>query len=619
MLSVHLWKELREQRLMVLSTVGCMLLIAVAYGLAAPTKYVPTDVASWFVVLGLSVGLVAIAGDVVPGEVRRAQFGFLLRTPGALRSAWWAKLIVVFAGLGVLGGAGFVCGELCVWLSASVATERFEDFDSFGPRSTVIAWIAIVVAVAAPWVFAVSCWTPRASSVLPVTIMFAGILFAPALYVIATYGVSVDRNSTVCGAALLLIGGLLASRLSFVNGLRFGSNSLALVRGMPAALLFLLPCWGWTAERVHTFHDATAHSEGLRITSAFVDASGTKAYLNLHRRWSRDLFYGVQLDLSSGRFSQVGHSQLQFTDIGALRGRWSSHSATAKPLLLKAQCDVTGKNLLSLAVIDARDGKTLGACEDWSEPTELQGVLDDAESISRFHLPDAVTAWVENGLVVYEDARGTRTSAEPWPNRRATGFVAGHGIRLRAGEVFCLSRRRRIPIPAEWYVVYARAADWVVQTRSPRPGVQRRIDFLNPDTGGFSHIELTSHERLVGMAGDESLLLLSGGGLAKLDPEHGRRIPIMVDGADGERIRSLGASYPTAAPAGVFRIWFESDRSRHHTFARLIGDRLVCSARADSVELVAVLDNRELVVIRDETSLERWRFGDSAVEILYSL
>jgi hypothetical protein len=628
-LTAHLWKEWREQWVLLSAIALVLTALALGFGLLAPPRLVPADAELCFAIVAVSAGFVALAGDLVPGEQRRGQMPFLLRAPGGLRSAFVAKMLVLLVGLAALVGVGWSLGELCQW-AAGGPGRRPAGTEILGHAPVAIAWIAGGLAVAAPWAFAVSCWLPRGASVLPATALTLALVVAPPILVGATYRVPVDTGEVVAAALLLFAGGLLAAWLSFVRGLRFGRRPATAFHGLAAAAVFVLPSWGWCAERVWAWYHVDPSDRGVRLDDALLGADGRTAFVTLDRRWSspRGPFYAVAVDLASGTWRQLGSVQGRVESVGVLEGEFLTALHAPQPFFLCRRLDHYAEAVVGAELRDGRTGALLADCPDGRIPDAFR---DDVAAASRsaapFHLPNGNRAWLGHRTVVIEDAGGARETI-PWPAGTRSGLAAGFGLFwLPTGgqpprEVLDLSRRRTVAAPAVGFATFVRPGAWVLRSRD---GAER----FDPDTGERTPLALPEGARVEAIAGDGRVIVTSGAGAFLLDPDSGAREALAVahgEGA-GEVLASIGptdwrAFYtPARTPSGadVFALFFrERQNQRSVTFARRDGARLVaCQVRSPSARLVGIFDDDHVLVIADDARLESWRFGSGKVEVLF--
>ena len=629
MLTVHLWKEWREQRLLLSALVLVLTVIALGFGLLAPARLIPADAELWFVIVAVSAGFVALAGDLVPGEQRRGQMAFLLRAPAGLRSAFVAKMLILLVGLAGLVGVGWSLGQLCLWAAGRSAGQTA----LLGHAPLAILWIGGGLAVASPWAFAVSCWLPRGASVLPATALTLALVVAPPILVAATYRAPVGSGEVIAAALLLFSGGLLAAWLSFVRGLRFGRRPATAFHGLAAAAVFVLPSWGWCAERVAAWYHVDPADRDVTLSDALLGADGRSAFVTLNRRWSRGgPLYAVAVDLDSGAWRQLGSVQSAVQGVGLLaRCEFLTGLHAPQPFFLCWRLDHDAQAIVGAELRDGRTAALLADCPDRRIPDAFRDeVAAASRSTTPFLLPDGGRAWFEHRSVVIEDADGTRETV-PWPAGTRPGLAAGFGFFwLPDGgqpprEVFDLTRRRTLPAPTvSFAATFVRSGAWVLRSRD----TAERFD---PETGERRPLDLPEGARIDAIAGDGRVIVTSGANAFLLDPDSGVReaLSLAHAGIAGGVSFDVGPAdwrtfhTPAHTPSGadVFTLRFrDGEDVRSTTFARRDGASLVAGPiTARSVRLVAIPDDDHVVVIADDRRLERWRFGSEAVEVLFQV
>jgi hypothetical protein len=441
----HLWKEWREQRALLGWAVLALAALALGGGLCAPSRLVPNDIAVWFVIAALGIGFVGLAGDLVPGEARRAQLGLLVRTPGALRASFIAKLAVLGLGIAVLVVAGTALGMLCRWLAD--LGERMPRTDSLGHAPAVIPWIVGGVAVTAPWAFAVSCWLSRGASVLPATALTLAAVVGPPLLVGLAHSGPVGAAELATGVVLLFAGGVLAAWLSFVRGLRFGKHRGAALGGALAALVFVVPGWLWSGHAAWRWHHVDPNGRDVAIGTALLGGDGGVAFVGLNRQWpSRDgPAYMLAVDLATGHWRQLGDAQAWPYGIGMLaRCEFLTGLAAPQPWVVRWQLDSRGQHAVRAGLLDGATGEVVAECPERRIPTEWGDRLADAaRRTTPFRLPDGGRP----------GSKAERSSSSPAPanaRRSAAATPVGAGRdrltrRCGVGQLRAPSTPRPIP------------------------------------------------------------------------------------------------------------------------------------------------------------------------------
>ncbi len=630
MLSVHLRKEWHEQRVLLLGTIAVLAVVAVGYGLFVPAKFLPSDADLWFVIVALGAGFVGLAGDLVPGEQRRGQLGLLLRTPGAMRRAFAAKLVVLLGGLTVLLLAGLALGGLSLWLSGGRGLPARVETIGFG--SVAIAGVAIGIGTCAPWAFAVSCWLPRGSSVVPVTALTISAVAAPPVLVAAIWSVPVTRAEMASAIALVFGGGVLAAWLSFVRGLRFGRRFATVLNGLVAALVFVVPSWAWCGNRVWAWYRVNPSDRDVRIGDVLLGANLRTAFVGLQRNWLRNAgpCYAMVVDLESGQHHQLGPAQSYVRGAGSLSGsEWLTGVLGPQPYVLCERLDGTGEHVLGHQLIDGRSGDLACAFSEWRIPDGFATRLAAAaRATTPFVLPGGGRAWLEGGSVVVEDGHGTRTTI-PWPEGARPSW--GYGLGLRwfgedgkgyTGAVLDLTRHREVRLPMQKTVFVGPGWWWVEPT-----GFRSAPCRWNPDTGEFRVVESPMRERPTAMTGDGRFVFCGNGDGPRIADTALQNAEALTcdDGRTPSGVHSAAAfgmvvpAPRTPGGADVFLAVFQDAANvPWRSFVRREGSLLTpTTAVRAQVRLVAIPDDDHVLVIRDDRTLERWRFGSDEVEVLF--
>ncbi len=650
MLRVHLLKEVREQS----RTLGIALLalpvLALGFGLLAPGNLVPTDIVEWFVLGALVLGLVLLGSDLVPGEGRRGQLDFLVRTPGALRASFVAKSIVLVGGLGTFALFGLLAGLLCDGLAGTRPDDVFPPVamvpeaawrSSTGlddlPTSLVVWSLVLLV----PWTLATSCWLKRSSSVLPMTLALLALLVVPHLLLVERYPVPLGEHLLPVGLGLAASTGMLSAWRSYVPGLRFGRSGRTLKLGLSTALLFAVPALAWSAERVHRWHHVDPREERVSLRPGVLAADGRTMLLRLQRHWeNHGPSYVARIDLGTGEWSQLGSAWSSVNAsghldlFGPIHGRyrpqaWATWTQGSGP---------RGRDDLEFHALDLCHDRVLPI--DPANPRLAEVMADLVASAPErplLRLPDGSRAWLEPGQVVLSTPDGRREDIA-WPEGyrpvQLTGFgirfaplPSAHGTDVRDVQILDLSRRTFLSPEDALLFRYVRAGDWLLVTWGPTgngDGQVCRVERVDPETGVRTALTLDGRERPLGMAGDGRLLLRDSSGRARLfEPETDRRelLPLVPDLrlADQDIPRRRDEQSLTT-PDGR-EIWPLRLADRGDAFARRDGDVLTVThvdTGGEDVELAAIPDDDHVLVIRGMRRLERWEFGSDRAEVLFS-
>ncbi|MCA8943533.1 MAG: hypothetical protein KDB80_13295 [Planctomycetes bacterium] len=620
MLIAHLWKEWREQRLVIGVLAASMLLLAVAYGALAPRKYVPGDVTVWFAILGLGAGYFVLVTELVPGEFRRRQITFLVRTPKALRHAWMAKLLTMFGGLASLAGLAFVCGSVCLGVAGVDAVQGVRTLGTVTDR-VAVSWIVAALAIVACWSFTVSCWCGNGIASIGLTILLGGGVVAPVILVLASYHPPTSPGMLTNALWCCFVGGVVASGLSLVRGLKHGGRRRAFAVGSPVLFAFLLPAASWCVDRSMAFHDAKWTDESLRVRGGYLSDDGRRAFLTF-TRWGMPLpSYSVVLDLETGDWQQVGGARSMWASVGLLKGQpWLSTGSTARYVVRVA--DLYSSTGEAWELHDTLDG----AVESVHERTIPAGMdatfLRFAWEKASITLPNGTRVCVVGDRAWFVPTDGAPESIALGLGGDTTrvGWPSGYGFRVRSTDernlFFDATRRKVLAAPREHVEVYVRAGEWVISRR------HGAVSLFDPDSGTIREWNgLPNDARRLGIMRDGRLVFELDGRLEFVDPGGDERAAIEVDGVDIAEIRGihhyLGGPDYGVGDDQVLCVTLQRATRISRAFARLHGSKLEVGARfAWSASLVGVLDNGEYVIIHNDRTVERCRFGSPDSEVI---
>ncbi|MCA8943534.1 MAG: hypothetical protein KDB80_13300 [Planctomycetes bacterium] len=619
---------------------AALLVLAIGYGLFAPARFVPSDIAMWFVLVAVTLGVVGLAGDLVPGEFRRGQFRFLQRSPTAMRDAWFAKILVLYGGLAALACAGYLCGMLCHELAGGDTWNRTPSFDDL--RSvTLLGRFAVATCVAAPWMLAVSCWSHRPTTVVPLGLLVVGLASVPGLLVVAWYRAPVSEGLVWSALSLAFAFGLLASRAAFVGGLRFGSRWSSILRTLPGVFAFTIPVVVWSVDRRMTFYDASRSLEGVQIQGVLVAEGGRQALVTLNR-WGGQQFpqvddgawYSVVLDLETTGFTQIGEANCYWGETAdAMQGQ----GVRGRPRRFRSHYTVEdlAARRFEIDVFDTRTMRSLereGFHGDRAPRALRDAIEEDARSSSGLVLPDGTRTWVAHATVLFEDPTGSRDAIEFPAGDFLSSSLFGYGAVWRHGSegfdqerLFDFTRRETIDLPAgacrNLHRTYVREGEWILPLEGD-PG-ERQVLLFDPERGSTRTWSLPDDAHAIGRDHTGCLFATVNGRIWLFDPSTDTRQHLMVDGVRVEEIEWIDQcdlSY-AATPAGdeILRISLGTRDDRTVAHAKLAAGRLIVGPRIRGNRAVfeGVLDDDRFLVLVDRRVIELHRFGDAARTVVF--
>ena len=273
-LSVHVWKEWREQRASLGVPAVALSVGAAIVALALPRSFVADPITfGATVLLAMLATLLTVGADLLARERSQGRMGFLERVPGGLAAAFRGKL--AFFVILLVGAALF--GSLLASGAALIRTGQLPDDFAQG----LPLWLLGAVLLVSVWVFAVSAWMPSSVLAFPAAVMLVALLGLPAA--LLSRGGRLFLPTPIEAALLFgscVAGALLSAWASFVVGSRLGrTRRRAALVGTSFAVLAFLPQWGWAGMRY-----AEARNAPFEIVNGWVGHGGRRAFLNLARR-----------------------------------------------------------------------------------------------------------------------------------------------------------------------------------------------------------------------------------------------------------------------------------------------------------------------------------------------
>jgi len=582
-LALCLWKEWRDQRVVLLGLLaGTLLLFGMAKAVL-PDKVLESssfrDIAL-FSCLGLAV--LVFASDLVCGEERRGHLRLLRRTPSGLLPVFLAKTAWMAGAVACLGAWG--------WLAAGLVSGIYASFP----------WVRLCtgVAVAAgAWGVAASCWLPRGALAVPAAGLVLGLLALPVYLSYERYpGLKPPPRAVEAFVVLLAAAAIPVGWLSFVRGKRFERGLWAGAwRGLLATFLVFVPAYGFTAVEVRNWHWVDPANERFTMTWGYLGPNHRYVYVNSYMARA----YGFDpenaqtpaggpnaalvLDLETGAWREVGMPNDVFCPAGASSTMWWEVRPTVP-------VKVVGRRDAAASRLDDKGLRTKRAWMHYHDAATTE-VVKSGWSDMRHPEVDALgpraRSYVPAGYELVLP-RGLGWSA--WRGRKSYFYDP---LRHRTYEPFPDLRHVLIR-PGRWL---ARRDDtWVLfdpdtQEASPAPDPPKRIDWLLDDGRAVTGGEVW-------------------------DPETGARQTID---------RWAAYSWSEArTPDGGHIVGFQAGPDPRFRFARLDARTLdlrwfdgLRDIGFQHFRLIAVLDDETMIGIYKRTSLVRVRCGTAEREVLW--
>jgi len=592
LLGTYLWKEWRDHRVVLVGMVVAVPLLLAVMGLSlTPTSldgdgYPHSGKRDGFAVLValacLTIFVVSLATDLVPGEARRGHRWFLERLPGGLGAAFRGKLLL-FAG----GGALFAA---YAYVAVAVMCRVVSGYWPSLPSPGTVIW---ATAIAALWIFAMSCALPRGALSLPALAALALLLALPAI-LLPTLGPWHTPDWWVRweSGALWTVGGVFAAWVAFRRRglLRAGRACLAV------AAVCAMPYW---ADAAHDAWDWNRKSVVV-IDHAFLGEGARFAFVNRSREGVGGSvpLAPVIVDLRDGSEREVGTKMSKFDSAGCappycLPYRFAYLWDTRNPFAAWTNYD-TRTATERARVTD----------EDWAEARR-------ARAIWRF--ADGRCAWWNGARLVVGEAEEPRVHGG-WPCGLGLGCLNPRGYYDFERERFYL--RRDLALRGE--DVWIRPGSWLT-----RKGPELRL--LDPDANAFSPaLGFAEKDEICAILDDGRVVVFRrDDGMLLVTPETGSVTGIVLpEGFESGTILEPGRA-PLRTPDGkrVFMLYRDGRTERPPTpyrsaCVREDGGAFVATAPLDGCAGFLGCPAENEVLVRDDRAIYRLRFGsDEAQEI----
>jgi hypothetical protein len=268
----------------------------------------------------LLLGYAGIAPGLIAGELERGSLCFLARTPRALGSAFFAKLVVLLLAPCAIAALGIGCAALLrLAISAGSATAFFAWIEGYVVLGLLVALWSLPVGACV-----------RSGLVLPVSLLLAAAIYVP--LGMRLEGPRVSHVGLAVGATVLaaLSSGWLALHRTRASG---GSVRRAAL-GAAVPLLFLVPglhAWaGAIAPPSSAPGSQVVRSARTVLAQAFLGAEGRRLYVT-YVPLGAERYSSLVLDASSGEVLREEEGSY-YGNLGAfdstqmISGSFGSHS-----------------------------------------------------------------------------------------------------------------------------------------------------------------------------------------------------------------------------------------------------------------------------------------------------
>lgn len=411
-------KEWRAQRAFLLGYLGLALTTASA-GLAVAqwraqflgSNFGHAGIVLWFVLLSALAGLFATS-QVVSGEVVGRDDQLWRRLPGALRPAFFGKLLFLLLLCPGLVLLGIAAGQLFLVSFGKEPVPLPALLASLAPFNGVtMVWLMLL-----PWLLAAAFWMPKARLALGVVVVLAAGLAATTSAVLTfSRGLEHRPGWPDWLAPYAALVGLLAAFVSCVVGRRGGDHRRSAGCGGLVLLLGLVPPGAWLGSWVVAYwRPDVAELASLDLVGITPDGRHAVVRGPAQYQWPELL---VRVDLATGaavaltgpdEVPGVGWIDPTLTSEAAIEAGWYG----ANGVLGRRLFDVVSGEAVPLPAAAVETWRA--RCTSFRQPGDLPAIVRDGEL-----------------ELVQPDGAATRL---PFAYADRSLVPAGHGIRCVANN-----------------------------------------------------------------------------------------------------------------------------------------------------------------------------------------
>jgi len=627
MFLVHLWKEWRDHRMLVLAQ---MLIVAVGSGLIVWLTGDPDTggeaqrMLAPAVLLLASVTTLLLGGDLVAGELRRGKHRLLSRLPDAVPRAFLAKVVALVLSGVVAAAVGLLSAEL-VWRSVGTGGLDLWTSETWLGGS---AWILVAFPIVAVWTLAASCWIRQGSLALPGAVIVLGVVLLPFAWIVRWHpDIRPLPFDLVAVPAVIGVAGLVAAYRSFTRGLRFGGGGASAIAVLPLALLLCVPAWGLGYRRLVQWTTVRPEAQSFQIGEVLLGEGGRFAFVearNSSDHWTKPPYRTLAVNLRDGSWRDTGVS-------------WEDGDALMTPAFAAPDCQYrtvaiggAGGPRLFLDGRTGRDGARLSTSADRQAG---QGRLRElARETSSLTFDGGRKAWFHRGVLEVSGDDG-QVEPVPWNPLDRPLHPCGDGFLFRPANkssgsprYFDLNLMTQVEPDWPWWEcsVLIRKDRWIVSRRS---GDSAPV-LWNPLRRTFEEAPfLEKNDRVIAVLGSGDLVVgapVGDGGKERLtlvSPHTAVRTRLLFeDLSPAETLRlPLGRSAWTTPEEDPVLVLDSEEGQGYGRLDRSGGriDRLLIRMSVYD-RFVACIDKETALIVTDDGhALARARFSSDEVEILF--
>ena len=291
------WKEAREHRWVILTVWLAVAVITMAPFVAFRAESTRVDL-DRLPIVAIALATLVLGLDLFARETRRGTHALILRTPGALRWAFPAKLLLLLAGtlgalaieeglrhsLSALTGVPYPFRVTMVEGEWRRVPRSMEPETAFGIEMAVFG--GLLAAAVGLWHVAGSVVSPRAGVGALCGALALGVLGTPLLILREhhPWWFQVPTGEAYAWIAAIGIAGLLVAGVAWFSGRRFLlPRKTAAIRGGLVAVVLAGVATGGVAYAVDRWEAVNSTAPEFRIESGFLGAGGKTLYLTTSR------------------------------------------------------------------------------------------------------------------------------------------------------------------------------------------------------------------------------------------------------------------------------------------------------------------------------------------------
>jgi hypothetical protein len=314
---VHLWREWREHRPVLLGIAGAIpFLTALGFGCLGVGASRWVDAAPIFVVGSAVLAALALSTELYAGDVSRGTFALTRRTPGGPARAFAGKALALVLAIGIAATWGGVSFLVALYLktnpNASEWWLRREYVLGVAWRGLVAGetWMPVALLLTlSTWILLVSTWVPRGASATAGALLLLALLALPGVVMWHDAPASFLERwlRPWPGLPILFATALGLAAWCGTRALaRPSPHVRAVAVALPAVLLCAGTAYGFAVNDWHRLTSIDPLDPSAVLAEPVLARGGRFAYANVHHVDLPGASRPIRIDLSNGRWEDVG-------------------------------------------------------------------------------------------------------------------------------------------------------------------------------------------------------------------------------------------------------------------------------------------------------------------------